>query len=135
MVSRVIPVEPFDLVVFGATGDLASRKIIPGLYRRFWAGQMPPDSRVIGAARSEMDDITFRTQVAGFIDEFVTKDKRDPAIIAQFLERLHYVTIDAKGDAGWNNLKELDPPRRGACVLFLGGTIAVWRSGRAPASV
>ena len=50
MVSRVIPVEPFDLVIFGGTGDLARRKILPGLYRRFCAGQMPADARVIGAA-------------------------------------------------------------------------------------
>ena len=43
MVSRVIPVETFDLVIFGGTGDLARRKILPGLYRRFRAGQMPAE--------------------------------------------------------------------------------------------
>ena len=41
MVSRVIPVDDFVLVIFGATGDLAHRKILPGLYRRFKAGQFP----------------------------------------------------------------------------------------------
>ncbi|MCP4822427.1 MAG: hypothetical protein GY883_24850, partial [Shimia sp.] len=35
MVARVIPVSPFDLVIFGATGDLARRKILPGLFLRF----------------------------------------------------------------------------------------------------
>ena len=35
MVSRVIPVDTFDLVLFGATGDLARRKILPGLFHRF----------------------------------------------------------------------------------------------------
>ena len=55
MVSRVIPVDPFDLVIFGGTGDLARRKILPGLFRRFCAGQMPDTSRIIGAARTEMD--------------------------------------------------------------------------------
>ena len=44
MVSRVIPVDPFDLVIFGGTGDLARRKILPGLFRRYCAGQMPPES-------------------------------------------------------------------------------------------
>ena len=34
MVSRVIPVDPFDLTIFGGTGDLAKRKILPGLFRR-----------------------------------------------------------------------------------------------------
>ena len=54
MVSRVIPVEDFDLVIFGGTGDLARRKILPGLFRRFRASQMPETSRLIGAARSDM---------------------------------------------------------------------------------
>ena len=42
MAGTVVPVDPFDLVVFGATGDLAKRKLIPGLYHRFRDGQMPP---------------------------------------------------------------------------------------------
>ena len=64
MVSRVIPVDPFDLVIFGGTGDLARRKIFPGLYRRFLAGQMPAESRIIGAARAELDDAGFQAMVA-----------------------------------------------------------------------
>ena len=63
MVSRVIPVEPFDLVIFGGTGDLARRKILPGLFRRFCAGQIPAESQIIGAARSEHDAAEFRTIV------------------------------------------------------------------------
>jgi glucose-6-phosphate 1-dehydrogenase len=107
MVSRVIPVEAFDLVIFGGTGDLARRKILPGLYRRFQAGQMTADSRIIGAARAELDDAGFRALVAEAIAEFVPKDRQDTAVVAAFLERLHYVAIDAKGDGGWPQLKAL----------------------------
>ncbi|NEX44903.1 glucose-6-phosphate dehydrogenase [Pseudotabrizicola algicola] len=107
MVSRVIPVDAFDLVIFGGTGDLARRKILPGLYRRFVAGQMTPDSRIIGAARGELSDEDFRKLVAESIDEFVPKDRRDAAMIADFLTRLHYVAIDAKGDGGWSTLKDM----------------------------
>ena len=63
MVSRVIPVNAFDLVIFGGTGDLARRKILPGLFRRFCAGQMPPEASVIGAARSDMDTEAYRAFV------------------------------------------------------------------------
>ena len=105
MVSRVIPVETFDLVIFGATGDLARRKILPGLYRRFWAGQMLPESRIIGAARSEMTEEVFRAQVRAAIEEFVSPEKRDAEMIAQFLSRIGYVAIDAKGTGGWDALK------------------------------
>ena len=104
MASRVIPVDPFDLVIFGGTGDLARRKILPGLFRRFCQGQMTPESQIIGAARAEMDDAGFRQLVADAIAEFGPKDA-NPKDIAAFLTRLGYVAIDAKGDGGWADLK------------------------------
>jgi len=107
MVSRVIPVDDFDLVIFGGTGDLARRKILPGLFRRFLGGQMPEASRIIGAARSELDDAGFRALVAGSIAEFGGREAKDTAAIERFLERLRYVAIDAKGEAGWDNLAAL----------------------------
>ena len=71
MVSRVIPVEDFDLVIFGGTGDLARRKIFPGLFRRFIAGQMPSTSRVIGAARSDLSDADFQRDIKLALEEFI----------------------------------------------------------------
>jgi len=105
MVSRVIPVDAFDLVIFGGTGDLARRKILPGLYRRFLSGQMPDSARVIGAARGELSDEEFRDMAAAAIAEFVPKARRDADVIAQFLERLSYVPIDATGEGGWAALQ------------------------------
>ena len=107
MVSRVIPVETFDLVIFGGTGDLARRKILPGLYRRYVAGQIPEGSRIIGAARAELDDAGFRAFVAEAIAEFVPARARDPQAVARFLEHLHYVSVDAKGTSGWKDLGKL----------------------------
>ena len=103
MVSRVIPVEPFDLVIFGGTGDLARRKILPGLFRRFCAGQMPADSQIIGAARADMDAAGYRALISAAIDEFGggSADKKQRAA---FLERLDYVSIDAKGENGWKEM-------------------------------
>ncbi|WP_444666388.1 glucose-6-phosphate dehydrogenase [Cereibacter changlensis] len=106
MVSRVIPVDTFDLVIFGGTGDLARRKILPGLYRRFLGGQMPQDSRIIAAARSDMSDDEFRAQVRAAIEEFVAADKRDAAVIDEFVARISYVAIDATGENGWAQLKD-----------------------------
>ena len=48
MSSRIISVDPFDMVVFGATGDLAARKLMPALFRRDVAGQIPTEARIIG---------------------------------------------------------------------------------------
>ncbi len=107
MVSRVIPVDPFDLVVFGGTGDLARRKILPGLYRRFMAGQIPDSSRIIGAARGAMDDAGFRALVADAVGEFLPESKRDGETLSRFLGHVHYVSVDAKGDGGWADLARL----------------------------
>ncbi|SFD43682.1 glucose-6-phosphate dehydrogenase [Roseivivax sediminis] len=105
MVSRVIPVDSFDLVIFGGTGDLARRKILPGLFRRFCAGQMPPEAQIVGAARTEMDDAGFRDMVRAAIDEF-GGGAEDPGQLDSFLERVGYVAVDAKGDGGWKALKD-----------------------------
>ncbi len=105
MVSRVIPVDSFDLVIFGGTGDLARRKIFPGLYRRFLAGQMPPTSRIVGAARADLTVEAFREMVQAAIVEFVAKPRQDKAVISAFLAQISYVPIDAKGTGGWDVLK------------------------------
>jgi glucose-6-phosphate 1-dehydrogenase len=104
MVSRVIPVDPFDLVIFGGTGDLARRKILPGLYRRYCAGQMPEEARIIGAARGDLDDSGYRQFVREAIVEFAPAKEQNAVQIDGFLARLHYFTIDAKGTAGWSDL-------------------------------
>ena len=109
MVSRLIQVEDFDLVIFGATGDLARRKIFPGLFRRHAAGQFPDGARIIGAARSRMDDAAFRDEVRAAIAEF-DPARADAPELPGFLDRLSYVAIDAKGEGGWAQLKSLMRP-------------------------
>ncbi len=104
MVSRVIPVEPFDLVIFGGAGDLARRKILPALFRRFCAGQMPDHARIVGAARTGMDDSAYRALIAGAIREYSTHGAINPAALENFLSRLSYVQLDARGDTGWEAL-------------------------------
>ena len=105
MAPRVIPVDPFDLVIFGGTGDLARRKILPGLYRRFQAGQITDKGRIIGAARTDLGDEGFRDFVRLALEEFVPADRRDEDSLAGFLTRIYYVAIDAKGTTGWSALK------------------------------
>ncbi|MEM8591099.1 MAG: glucose-6-phosphate dehydrogenase [Pseudomonadota bacterium] len=104
MVSRVIPVDPFELIIFGGTGDLARRKILPGLFRRFCAGQMPREARIIGSARADLDGAAYCQMVADAIREFGGKTLAECDDLPAFLERLDYVSTDAKGDRGWAEL-------------------------------
>jgi len=103
MASRVIPVDPFDLVIFGGTGDLARHKILPALYRRFVAGQIEGDVRLIGAARSEMGAEAYREMVRGSLHDVCGAEAGDAPVEA-FLEMIDYVTLDARGPEGWDAL-------------------------------
>ena len=107
MVSRVIPVEEFDLVIFGGTGDLARRKILPGLFRRFLSGQMPAGSRIIGAARSDLDAQGYRKMIADAVAEFGGEESQNNKGLQAFLKQIDYVAIDAKGEGGWYELAHL----------------------------
>ncbi|MCE2476121.1 MAG: glucose-6-phosphate dehydrogenase [Alphaproteobacteria bacterium] len=104
MVARVIPVDPFDLVVFGGTGDLARRKLLPALYHRMLGGQALPDSRIIAAARSDLDAGSFRHRVKEALRDHAAPEKLDPERLAAFLTTLDYVRVDAQGEDGWDSL-------------------------------
>ncbi|MBM2576559.1 glucose-6-phosphate dehydrogenase [Jannaschia sp. Os4] len=104
MPARTIPVDDFDLILFGATGDLAKRKIIPSLFRRFVAGQAPESAQLIGAARSDLSDDEFRKLVREALEEFVPAGLREKGQVDAFAANCAYVAIDAKGDGGWKEL-------------------------------
>ncbi|MEP1329794.1 glucose-6-phosphate dehydrogenase [Pseudophaeobacter sp.] len=101
MVSRIIPVAPFDLVIFGATGDLAQRKILPALFRRFCAGQIPDGTRIIGCARSELSDAQFRALLNTALSEAQDEPRPDDRDLVAFLQIISYVPLDAVGETGW----------------------------------
>ncbi len=104
MVARVIAVEPFDLVIFGATGDLAGRKLIPALYFRDIAGQIPAKSRIVGVSRRDLGDQGFRDLARRSIEEHVKPQDRGAEAVEHFLSRLSYVAVDVTGEAGWREL-------------------------------
>jgi glucose-6-phosphate 1-dehydrogenase len=111
--AKIIPVEPFDCVVFGATGDLTLRKLLPALYYRFHDGQMPESSTIIGAARSNLDDQAFRARASEALKTHVARGDLDPDLERKFLNRLHYVRVDATDPAAdWTHLKDLLDPAR-----------------------
>jgi len=111
MVARTIPVSPFDLVIFGATGDLSTRKILPGLFQRLKAGQMPEGARIIGAARGDMSSDDFRKIVKEAVEPHMAKG--DASTLKAFLTTIHYVRVDAMSDDGWDSLQAVinDKPR------------------------
>ncbi|WP_417427103.1 glucose-6-phosphate dehydrogenase [Hoeflea sp.] len=105
--SQIIPVDPFDYVVFGGTGDLAERKLLPALYHRQIAGQLTEPTRIIGASRAEMDHDGYRAFARDALKEHLAKDEYQEVDVEQFLARLFYVSVDARSDKGWDELKAI----------------------------
>jgi len=111
--SKIIPVPLFDFVIFGATGDLTLRKLLPALFHRFRDGQVPPDSRIIGVARSRLDDAAYRVRAADALRLHVSAAALDGPAQAAFLQTLHYVSLDAAApDGDWSPLQALLVPDR-----------------------
>jgi glucose-6-phosphate 1-dehydrogenase len=107
MSSQIIPVEPFDYVVFGGTGDLAERKLLPALFHRQLAGQLTEPTRVIGASRTAMTSEDYRKFTLEALQEHLKAEELEESEVAKFLARVHYVSVDAKSDQGWEELKKL----------------------------
>lgn len=107
MAARIVKVEPFDLVVFGGTGDLAYRKLYPALFRRERSNQFSEPTRIIGASRRPLDREAFRASVKDTLTKFNVIDSESGAATERFLSRLDYVAVDASADGGWADLKAL----------------------------
>lgn len=86
------------LVIFGASGDLTKRKLIPALYDLFCQNLLPERFVVLGAARTAMNDTEFRKQAGEFLE---SEEK-----IEQFLNLLHYEPVSPAEPADFKNLKQ-----------------------------
>jgi glucose-6-phosphate 1-dehydrogenase len=106
MSTRSFPVDPFDLVVFGGTGDLSRRKLMPSLYYRDRDGQIPAEARIIGTSRADMGREAYAKEIEEAIREHVPAEHADDAALRRFLARVDQVALDAKSSEGWKTLSE-----------------------------
>jgi glucose-6-phosphate 1-dehydrogenase len=119
-----------SLLLFGATGDLSRRMLIPSLFGLSADGLLHPQLRIIGTARSALDSAQFRALAATAIEQYLEPERRPPAAVAAFLDRLAYVPLDATQPAGFSALAgEVGDPCRLAIFLstapsLFGPTIA-----------
>ncbi len=116
--SHRAPVADCDVVVFGGTGDLAMRKLLPALYHRDRDGQLTPDSRVIAVSRAGIDDAGYRDKADSELRRFVPDAVHEADVRARFLQRLHHVTIDAGDHSTWDGLQALSADRENRVRVF-----------------
>lgn len=118
--AKFIPVDPFDIVIFGGTGDLSRRKLLPALFHRWLDGQIPENSAIVGTARSDLDDKAYRTMARDACEK-ATGENWDDKEWKKFEKLIHYVSIDATSEkADWPELKsKLTMDGERACVFYL----------------
>jgi glucose-6-phosphate 1-dehydrogenase len=96
--------QPHVFVVFGATGDLTRRKLLPAVYRLFRDGLLPDAFAVVGFAREPMGDDQFRDRMRAALAEF--GGEPEPERWGEFAERLTYVASVFEDEAGFARLRE-----------------------------
>ena len=107
------------LVMFGATGDLASRMLLPSLYGLDSDGLLPDDLRIIGTARTELDDAAFRERANTALHDHLAEGFYSAGIAERFLSRLHYVTLDINEPTHFNRLAEaIGDPCHGVAIFL-----------------
>src|SRR6266404_2380193 len=105
------------VTIFGASGDLTKRKLIPALYNLAVEGRLPERFAVVGYARSEMSHEAFREKMREAVQEFSRTGLKE-AVWQQFGATLYYVSGGYEEPEGYQNLKDLiDGFDRGSRVL------------------
>jgi glucose-6-phosphate 1-dehydrogenase len=105
---NTLPSAPTSLVIFGVTGDLTHRKLIPALYEISCAGRMPKNLSIIGFARRDWDDAAMRMHLSlGVLDHVGDEKRVDKAVLDDLLDRMHYVRSSFDDPEGYRRLAEL----------------------------
>lgn len=100
------PINNLALVIFGASGDLTYRKLIPAVFDLYKQNMLPPGFAVLGVSRTEFTDETFREKMMEGIQNFSSEKNSDEAGIKSFLTKVHYLPIDTTKDSDYQKLKE-----------------------------
>lgn len=101
---RITRAQPCGLVLFGASGDLTARKLLPTLFRLWQRGHLPERFYILGAARTALDDDGFRRQMAEGFEALQDAAANHP--LDEFLRRVHYHVLAYEDAAGYRQLDE-----------------------------
>jgi glucose-6-phosphate 1-dehydrogenase len=98
-----LPVPPTTLVIFGATGDLAHRKLLPALYNLAHEGALPERFKMVGVARREKGRESFRDETRHSIEQYSRREP-DPAVLDALLDQVQYVPTNFDDPEGYKAL-------------------------------
>ncbi len=94
------------LVIFGASGDLTGRKLLPSLFELFIRGLLPERLAILGASRTAYTDEEFREQQRQHILPLIQKKNQDESLLAEFLKSVYYVSFNSADSEDYPKLKK-----------------------------
>src|SRR5882724_3057999 len=98
--------DPCSIIIFGASGDLTSRKLIPAFYHLYLEKQMPADFRIIGFARREKTDASWRQELRQALDQFSRTKPVDQKVWEEFSQHIFYCQGDITDPAAYEKLEK-----------------------------
>ena len=113
-----LPVPPTTLAIFGATGDLSRRKLLPAIYNLAHEGALPERFNLVGISRREQSDDEFRAFARQSVEEF-SRRPPDATVLDALLERLRYVGFSFDETSGYRRLAALSDELDGEAGLPL----------------
>ena len=117
-------VEPCSIIIFGASGDLTARKLIPALYHLYQEKQMPEDFRLIGVARRDKTDASWRGELRSALDQFSRTKPVDDQVWQRFSQQVFYCEGDLTSGTAYAALEKKlasfgSPPLRRNLLFYL----------------
>src|SRR3954447_17504930 len=97
------PVHPTTLIIFGATGDLAQRKLLPAVYNLAHEGALPERFNMIGVARTQQPDDQYRDFAREAIEKY-SRRQPDETVLSSLLDRMRYVGASFDDPAAYEGL-------------------------------
>lgn len=115
------------IILFGATGDLARRMLLPSLAGLHADGLLAPKFKIVATARSEGDDASYREFARAALTDFMPSGRTEAAEIERFLTRLSYQPLDVSDSSGFAALSEKLGAHDGDLAIFLSTAPALFQ--------
>jgi len=115
-----------DFVLFGALGDLAQRKLFPALYQLDRAGLLHDNTRILGLARQDVDEASFKEKTLARLKVRLAESERDEATIKQFFSKLEFMCLDFMTPEGYEQLKGWKDESEAPMLIYMATPPAIY---------
>ena len=98
--------DKFAMIIFGASGDLTKRKLMPALYSLYRDKRLTGDFSILGIGRTIYSDENYRSYILEELQQFVKADEQDTILMSSFVSHLYYLPLDPTKEEGYPLLRQ-----------------------------